>query len=272
MNKLIISALLGMVVAVNAYADVMVSIDRNLQILAVNGVEPDLSFGHTAQLKLPNGTNQLLVRVEKVIQYSGNQNKYKSPAMVVKFNQENSQVLVKPAAIVKDETTAKVFDNNPAVVLTNLANQPVEFEQDVLVTQGFSLIRNYEKELYRYNSQAKVASVSELNQVGFNQKRSAAEPVLAVTTQTPEPMTAAEQVAPIASTSSPTSLTMVQYLYSEATRAEQQQFANWAFANRAAVDKPLVSEHNLVTMMAYWYEKADKSEKSQILGWLLNQE
>ncbi|RNE71783.1 DUF2057 domain-containing protein [Vibrio cholerae] len=272
MNKLIISALLGMVVSVNAYADVMVSIDRNLQILAVNGVEPDLSFGHTAQLKLPNGTNQLLMRVEKVIQYSGNQNKYKSPAMVVKFNQENSQVLVKPASIVKDETTAKAFDKNPAVVLTNLANQPVEFEQDVLVTQGFSLIRNYEKELYRYNSQAKEASVSALNQVGFNQKRSAAEPVLAAATQTPEPMTAAEQVEPVASTSSPTSLTMVQYLYSEATRAEQQEFANWAFANRAEVAQPMVTQNKLVEMMADWYKKADKAEKASILSWLISQE
>lgn len=272
MNKLIISTLLGMVVSVNAYADVMVSIDRNLQILAVNGAEPDLSFGHTSQLILPNGTNQLLVRVEKVIHFGGTQNKYKSPAIVVSFNQENSQVLVKPAAMVKDDTTAKAFDKNPAVVLTNAAKQPIEFQQDVLVKQGFSLIRDYEKELYQYNSQAKVASISALNQVGFNQKRSAAEPVLAATTQIPELMTAAEQVAPIASTSSPTSLTMVQYLYSEATSAEQQEFANWAFANRAVVNQPLVSEHKLVTMMADWYQKADKADKAAILAWLISQE
>ncbi|MGL4381373.1 MAG: VvgS protein [Vibrio sp.] len=65
---------------------------------------------------------------------------------------------------------------------------------------------------------------------------------------------------------------MVQYLYSEATSAEQQEFANWAFANRVAVNQPLVSEHKLVTMMADWYQKADKADKAAILAWLISQE
>lgn len=71
MNKLLISALLGMVVSSNTYADVTVNIDRNLQILAVNGVEPEISFGHTDEMTLPNGLNQLLVRLEKVIHFGG---------------------------------------------------------------------------------------------------------------------------------------------------------------------------------------------------------
>ncbi|WP_278182551.1 hypothetical protein [Vibrio misgurnus] len=65
---------------------------------------------------------------------------------------------------------------------------------------------------------------------------------------------------------------MVQYLYSEATSAEQQEFANWAFANRAVVNQPLVSEHKLVIMMADWYQKADKADKAAILAWLISQE
>ncbi|MBF4360338.1 DUF2057 family protein, partial [Vibrio anguillarum] len=68
--------------------------------------------------------------------------------------------------------------------LTNAAKQSVEFQQDVLVTQGFSLIRDYEKELYQYNSQAKVASISALNQVGFNQKRGQAAPMPAQASET----------------------------------------------------------------------------------------
>ncbi|ARV25981.1 putative uncharacterized protein [Vibrio anguillarum] len=260
-----ISALLGMVISASSYADVVVNIDRNLQILAVNGVEPEISFGHTNEITLPDGANQLLVRFDKVIHFGGNQNKYKSPAIVVSFNQSNSKVLLKPASMVKDETTAKAFDKNPAVVLTNAAKQSVEFQQDVLVTQGFSLIRDYEKELYQYNSQAKVASISALNQVGFNQKRGQAAPMPA---QASETVISAEPVT----TAVPTSFTMVQYLYGEATSAEQQEFANWAFANRAAVNQPLVSENKLVTMMADWYQKTDKADKAAILAWLISQE
>ncbi|MBF4396047.1 DUF2057 domain-containing protein, partial [Vibrio anguillarum] len=59
MNKLMISALLGMVISASSYADVVVNIDRNLQILAVNGVEPEISFGHTNEITLPDGANQL---------------------------------------------------------------------------------------------------------------------------------------------------------------------------------------------------------------------
>lgn len=65
---------------------------------------------------------------------------------------------------------------------------------------------------------------------------------------------------------------MVQYWFGEATDAEQQQFADWAFSQRTSVTDMIKTESKPVEMMAYWYDKADKTEKSNILSWLLGQE
>lgn len=269
MNKLLISALLGMVVSSNTYADVTVSIDRNLQILAVNGVEPEISFGHTDEINLPNGSNQLLVRLEKVIHFGGTQNKYKSPAMVVSFNEANENLILKSAAIVRDEMTAKAFDKKPEVLLINSSQQPIDFKQDVLVAKGFSVFRDYENELYNYNSQGKIASISALNNVGINQKRSEAASEPAKTVQIAQDAMVNSQAT---TQSVSKSYDMIQYLFGEASSAERQEFANWAFANRAEVAQPMVTQNKLVEMMADWYKKADKAEKASILSWLISQE
>ncbi|EKO3895749.1 hypothetical protein P0F23_003216 [Vibrio metschnikovii] len=65
---------------------------------------------------------------------------------------------------------------------------------------------------------------------------------------------------------------ILQYLYGEASALERQEFANWAFANRAEVTQPIVTQNKLVEMMADWYKKADKTEKASILSWLISQE
>lgn len=269
MNKLLISALLGMVVSSNTYADVTVSIDRNLQILAVNGVEPEISFGHTDEMTLPNGLNQLLVRLEKVIHFGGTQNKYKSPAMVVSFNADNESLFLKPGSVVRDEATAKTFDKKPAVLLTNSSMQPIEFQQDVLVAKGFSVFRDYENELYNYNAQDKIASISALNNVGINRKRSETISEPAKTAQAAQDSIVNSQAT---TQSVSKSYDMIQYLFGEANAAERQEFANWAFANRAEVAQPMVTQNKLVEMMADWYKKADKAEKASILSWLISQE
>lgn len=54
---------------------------------------------------------------------------------------------------------------------------------------------------------------------------------------------------------------MIQYLFGEASSAERQEFANWAFANRAEVAQPMVTQNKLVEMMADWYKKPIKPKK-----------
>ncbi|WP_300173707.1 hypothetical protein [uncultured Aliivibrio sp.] len=64
---------------------------------------------------------------------------------------------------------------------------------------------------------------------------------------------------------------MTKYWFGDATASEQEQFSEWAFANRKSISSPLKSESKSVEMLSYWYEKTSVEEKASILTWLLNQ-
>ncbi|MUL18391.1 hypothetical protein GNP74_14560 [Aliivibrio fischeri] len=63
---------------------------------------------------------------------------------------------------------------------------------------------------------------------------------------------------------------MSKYWFDEATVAEQEQFTEWAFANRKSISTQLKSDSKSVEMLSYWYEKASIEDRAQILTWLLN--
>lgn len=152
-------SLLVLMFSYTAQADVVVNIDKDLQLLAINGEELTGSFGHTPQVTLSDGINQLVLRAEKVIHMGGNKNKYKSPAIVVKMVANNSQLLVQPSINIRDETMSKEFDRNPGVTVISQQGK-VEYTQDVLLSRGMGLFRDYEKELVRFNQSNSTAAVS----------------------------------------------------------------------------------------------------------------
>ena len=63
---------------------------------------------------------------------------------------------------------------------------------------------------------------------------------------------------------------MTKYWFDEAAVTEQEQFTEWAFANRKAVNNKLTTSSKSLEMLSYWYEKASSEDKAQILTWLLN--
>ena len=63
---------------------------------------------------------------------------------------------------------------------------------------------------------------------------------------------------------------MTKYWFDEASPVEQEQFTEWAFANRKAVSSKLAISSKSLEMLRYWYEKAPSEDKAQILTWLLN--
>ena len=63
---------------------------------------------------------------------------------------------------------------------------------------------------------------------------------------------------------------MAKYWFNEATAVEQEQFTEWAFANRKSISTTLNSDSKSLEMLSYWYEKASTEDKAQILTWLLN--
>ncbi|MDD9174527.1 hypothetical protein ERW49_00535 [Aliivibrio finisterrensis] len=63
---------------------------------------------------------------------------------------------------------------------------------------------------------------------------------------------------------------MAKYWFNEATAVEQEQFTEWAFANRKSISTTLNSDSKSLEMLSYWYKKASTEDKAQILTWLLN--
>ena len=63
---------------------------------------------------------------------------------------------------------------------------------------------------------------------------------------------------------------MTKYWLDEATAAEQDQFTEWAFANRKVINNKLTTSSKSLEMLSYWYVKASSEDKAQILTWLLN--
>ena len=65
---------------------------------------------------------------------------------------------------------------------------------------------------------------------------------------------------------------MTKYWFGDATALEQEQFTEWAFANRKLINSELTTSSKSLEMLSYWYEEASVEEKASILTWLLNQE
>ena len=63
---------------------------------------------------------------------------------------------------------------------------------------------------------------------------------------------------------------MTKYWFDETSTIEQEQFTEWAFANRKMVNNKLATSSKSLEMLSYWYEKASSQDKAQILTWLLN--
>ena len=71
--------LLAAAVSCNSFAQVTVSLDRDIEVLVTNGEEFDKPMiGHAGKLVLPDGENQLLVRVAKLIHRGGKKEKFNS--------------------------------------------------------------------------------------------------------------------------------------------------------------------------------------------------
>lgn len=235
----------------SATAAVEVKLAADISAIVVNGEESGFRINPLSNLTLDDGTQQLVVRVSKLVMGQGGYEKFNSNPLVLTFSATNQRLALDIGKPITTAAQAQAFDAAPQLSLTEISSgKTIEVLQAELPRlQGIS--RDYVKELNAYNKQHNLMPMAQTVTLPAAQATTA---------------TVATQA------SAPTTLTMVQYLYSEATSAEQQEFANWAFANRAAVNQPLVSEHKLVTMMADWYQKADKADKAAILAWLISQE
>lgn len=237
-------------IPLTSYAAVDIKLAEDINAIVVNGEEIGYRISKLSDISLNDGTNQLVVRVAKLVMGQGGYEKFNSNPLVLTFSTANKNLtlnLVKPINTLAD---AQHFNGSPQLKLTEVGSgAQVELLQAELPRlQGIT--RDYLKELNAYNKKYDLVRV----------EQSSADVASALVFENSKTNT------------NSTAVSMVQYWFGEANFAERKEFANWAFANRSEVTQVMDTQDKPVEMMAYWYEKADKSEKSQILGWLLNQE
>ncbi|MDN3613540.1 DUF2057 family protein [Vibrio gallaecicus] len=240
---------LAVCVPFSSLAAVNVQIHRDVAPIIIDGESVGFSFSKKSEVELANGVNQLVVRVEKLVDKQSEKEKFNSRPIVLTFNASDTEIYLEPAVNVKRSSQAEEFNENPAMRLTDQSGNEIEVTQAVLPTLG-GITRDYEKELIAYNKKSGVSSEVDRNVV------------TAVTVGT---------TSSIKSQSSDMPSDMIEYWFTQASVTEQEQFTNWVFENRKNTEAELKSESKSLQMLSYWYGQADKPQRSQILSWLVSQ-
>ncbi|MGC9422321.1 DUF2057 family protein [Vibrio sp.] len=200
-------------VSLGSYADINVTFDRDIQLLAVNGESEGFTFGHRSELTLESGVHQLLVRAERVVQMSGKKNKYKSPLMIVKISGDEGKLNLAPTMIVRNEGNALEFDRHPALNI-EVIQGPLEVEQDFIPGRSFGLMGDYRKELRQFNRTDSKAAIHRSSLV--------ARPVVASHVE--------KKSAMIEDNLEADKLKILQDTYLDLDEAQRKAFLSWAIS------------------------------------------
>ncbi|MFC1503268.1 DUF2057 domain-containing protein [Pseudomonadota bacterium] len=191
-------------------ADVTLELPKEVTLLSVNGKEGKnglLEFVSSSpdHIKLPNGRNQIVYDVRKVYNKGSSQaKKYQSPPIILSFNSIDSTITMKTPQLATLESARK-FDKNLTISLTNESDTPIEHANDQLPIDGFSINKNYSQLLDSYNKSQTPAVKSVTNSVTNNK-----------TTNKEDRLS---------------KLTILQDVFTQMDQKEKQEFLTWAINN-----------------------------------------
>ncbi|OEF23998.1 YccT family protein [Vibrio rumoiensis] len=238
---LLLAGLVG--ISFQAAAEVKIHLNHEIKPIIINGEELGFSLGDKSDFELKNGQNQIVVRVEKLVDNRGEYEKFNSKPMVLTFTASDTSLTIAPDGKILTTENAQDYNKAPKVLVTDASNKKVTVKQDRLeALTGFT--RDYEKELMAYNRTNKITTGSAVTTAGV-----AATQTQAVQASKPQEM--------------------VEYWYAEATPEEKTAFSSWAFQNRKQVSGELSGKGKPSQMLDYWYKKATPEQRSGILAWLL---
>ena len=177
--KLLIQSifLLGAMLPFFTLAQVNVSLHKDIEVLAINGEALPMSFISKQKMTLENGTNQLLIRVSKLIESGADFEKFKTDPLVITFDASNEELTIEPEKIIFSQRQVSDFKKNPSFILNNEAGLLLASNQAILPADS-GMMRDYEKELIK-----------------FNRKRN-----LVIASQKTDPSFIAEEVLPVSAT------------------------------------------------------------------------
>ncbi|MCL1096290.1 YccT family protein [Shewanella kaireitica] len=153
------SVLTALLICINsaAFANVEVTPPSNSELVLVNGKESV----STGKLTLDNGENQLALRYIGRYQQQGSQTQFSSDVMIMTFLAENTSLTITFPRI-RSNSAADAFNREPKISLKDTSGVDIAFRQDKLIKDGMQLGRDYEKEIFEYNSSNQIAALGAL--------------------------------------------------------------------------------------------------------------
>ena len=165
MKKKIICCLLPLVslFSSNIYADVKLQSAKEMNAVVVNGKAEGWSFIQgTNNIILPNGENQILFQMGKIVLEDAAKKKFNSIPLLIKFESQDS-VLTLSYPNIRTLDQAKSFDKSPQIKLKNSNGENVPFELEQLDNNGLQNFRDYEREVANYNELGGIDAVTQVS-------------------------------------------------------------------------------------------------------------
>jgi len=224
-------------------AEVELKFHRDISPIVIDGEELGYSLFSKDSYTVPNGVNQVVFRVSKLVERQGEREKYNSPAYVLTFEQSDTSLSFEPGVKITRSEHVEAFNESPKFNVIDENGRTVNFKYAVLPASD-GLTRDYEKELAKYNSK----HYPEL-----------ATAAVVATNNTPAPKKQSSQQQ-----------NMFDYWLEQASSDEINMFTELAFKarNKGELSVP-ENASQPVQMLEYWYNKASVEQRKQILSHLI---
>lgn len=235
-------------------AAVNVEFHRDISPIVVGGEEIGFSVFSKSEYTIPDGVNQLVLQVSKLVEKHGEREKFNSKAFVLTFDQENTKLFIEPDGKLARVEQAEAFNEKPSFLVTDDSGAKIDFTVAELPSLG-GISRDYEKELAKFNAKNNpelvVASTTTTAAVASN--------IVVESKQVSKDTSSEEQT------------NMFGYWLEKANKQEIEQFTQLAFESRNKSDVSIPSDASQpLQMLAYWFNQANNEERKSILSHLVS--
>lgn len=225
-------------------AAVEVNLHRDIEPIVLEGKEVGFSLSKKDKVVLPNGTNQIVIRVAKLVEKKGEREKFNSKPQVFTITASDAVLFLSPEMKITRFEQAEVFEQEPTYSLESKDGSDVEYTYETLPPLS-GITRDYVKELRRYNEQNNMSVEAPSND-------------------------SLQNMAPHNSVK-PQAQEMVEYWFTKASKEDKELFIDWAFSNRTQISPKSLEGTKELEMMAHWYQEATPETRKELLSWSLAQ-
>ncbi|AMG29930.1 DUF2057 domain-containing protein [Grimontia hollisae] len=210
---------LGGLTPLLAFSQVTINLHKDVEALVVNGEALPISVISKSKFELENGTNQLVVRVSKLVSSGSEFDKFKTDPLVITFDASDTDLTIMPSRDITAERQIKDFKQNPSFTLVSLNGNQIESEQEILPA-GPGFLRDYERELVKFNEKR-----------GLSYSKSMADTKAEASSDINEKSNSSVYPVKNAELSNENALILMQADFLRMSAEEQKKFLSWAVQN-----------------------------------------